>query len=307
MNSAWALGTGGLLLALASLPVVGAELAPPGQSQSTELHTKFKSGQNIVPVYEGWERVPDGSFNMVFGYLNRNHVEELTVPIGAQNGFEPGPADRGQPTYFYPRENHFIFKVNVPKDWDKKKELVWSITAHGKAEVARATLLDVWEIDRKVEVSNNGSGVQTSNELIAKDQPPVVRIDPIARVQAGTPVTITATVTDDGIPAPGKPRTPRPLEPTLTGAPPSPVNVPLPARPRPPQGLSVLWMVYRGPGGATFEPDGYVKVADGKVTVKATFAKPGTYTLRAFGHDGLLRAAVDATVTVEGRSAGSPH
>jgi hypothetical protein len=40
------------------------------QSQSTELHIRFNSGQGIVPIYEGWERVADGSFNMVFGYLN---------------------------------------------------------------------------------------------------------------------------------------------------------------------------------------------------------------------------------------------
>src|SRR5678810_1000820 len=90
------------LTALAIAPLVV-------QSQSTELHIRFNSGQAVVPIYEGWERVPDGSFNMVFGYLNRNHVEELSVPVGAQNGFEPGPADRGQPTHFYPRENHFLF------------------------------------------------------------------------------------------------------------------------------------------------------------------------------------------------------
>jgi hypothetical protein len=277
------------------------------QSQSTELHIRFNSGQSVVPIYEGWERVPDGSFNMVFGYLNRNHVQELSITPGAQNGFEPGPADRGQPTYFYPRENHFLFRVNVPKDWDKKKELVWTVTANGKTEVARATLLDVWEIDRKVEVSNNG-GVQISNELIAKDVPPVVKIDPIARPRAGTPVTITATVTDDGIPSPNaKPRAPRQQEPTLRGAPPSPVNVPLPARPRPVQGaVSVLWLVYRGPAHVTFDPEGYVKVVDGKVEVKATFSKAGTYTIRAFGHDTLLRAPYDVTVTVDGPSTSQP-
>jgi hypothetical protein len=280
--------------------------SPFAQSQSTELHVRFNSGQSIVPVYEGWERVPDGSFNMVFGYLNRNHVEELSIAVGAQNGFDPGPADRGQPTYFYPRENHFLFRVNVPKDWDRKKELVWTIVANGKTEVTRATLLDIWEIDRKVEVSNAGSagGVQVSNELIAKDQPPVVKIDPIARPRAGAPVTITATVTDDGIPPPNqKPRPQRQLEPSLRGAPPSPVNVPLPQRPRPVQGaLSVLWQVYRGPAHVTFDPEGYVKVVDGKVEVKATFAKPGTYTLRAYGHDTLLRAPYDVTVTVDGTS-----
>jgi hypothetical protein len=184
------------------------------QSQSTELHVRFNSGQSIVPVYEGWERVADGTFNMVFGYLNRNHVQELSIPVSAQNAFDPGPADRGQPTYFYPRENHFLFKVNVPKDWDRKKELVWTIAANGKTEVARATLLDIWEIDRKVEVSNGGiaGGTQASNELIAKDQPPIVKIDPIPRPRAGTPVTITASVVDDGIPPPNqKPRPQRQL------------------------------------------------------------------------------------------------
>jgi hypothetical protein len=284
-----------VLVALAAAPLIA-------QSQSTELHIKFKSGQGVVPVYEGWERVPDGSFNMVFGYLNRNHVQELSIPVSVQNGFDPGPADRGQPTYFYPRENHFLFKVNVPKDWDKKKELVWTVTANGKTETARATLLDIWEIDRKVEVSNNGGGVQTSNELIAKDQPPVVSIAPIARARAGAPIPVVASVTDDGIPGETKPRKPRPLEPSLTGAPPSPVNVPLPQKPRPPQTLSVLFFVYRGPGGVTFEPEGYVKVADGKAEVKATFSRPGTYTLRAFAHDGLLRTPADVTVTVDGGS-----
>src|SRR5262245_57216444 len=200
----------GLRIAMAALAI-----APLlAQSQSTELHIRFNSGQAVVPIYEGWERVPDGSFNMVFGYLNRNHVEELAVPVGAQNGFEPGPADRGQPTYFYPRENHFLFKVNVTKDWDRKKELVWSVTANGKTETARATLLDIWEIDRKVEVSNNG-GVQITNEVIAKDQPPVVKVDPVGRVRAGAAVTLMATVTDDGIPAAQKPRPPRQVEPTL--------------------------------------------------------------------------------------------
>src|SRR4051794_21600978 len=291
MNRDWGLGAVGLLVALVTVPLLA-------QSQSTELHIKFKSGQPIVPIYEGWERVPDGTFNMVLVYLNRNPVEEIALGIGAQNGFDPGPADRGQPTYFYPRENHFIFKVNVPKEWDRKKELVWTVTANGKTETARATLMDVWEIDRKVEVSNNGGGVQISNELIMRDQPPSRVTAPIVSAKSGAPMTLTATVTDDGLPAPSKPRPPRPLEPTLRGAPPSPVNVPLPVRPKAPQGLSVLWMVYRGPAGVAFDPDGYVKVADGKVAVKATFTRPGTYTLRAFASDGLLRTPADVTVTV---------
>jgi hypothetical protein len=167
------------------------------------VHIKYQSGQDVVPVYEGWERVADGSFNMVFGYLNRNHVQELALAVGPQNNFEPGPADRGQPTYFYPRENHFLLRVNVPKDWDRKKELVWTVVANGKTNQARATLLDIWEIDRKLEVANNGGGVQVSNELIFKDQPPTITLVAPPRATAGTAVELTASVSDDGIPPSG--------------------------------------------------------------------------------------------------------
>ena len=59
-------------------------------------------------------------------------------------------------------------------------------------------------------------------------------------------------------------------------------------------------MVYRGPGTVTFDPAGYVKVTNGRVEAKATFARAGTYMIRAFGSDGLLRAPTDVTVTVDG-------
>jgi hypothetical protein len=49
-----------------------------------------------------------------------------------------------------------------------------------------------------------------------------------------------------------------------------------------------------------FDPEGYVKVVNGRADVKTTFARPGTYTLRAFASDGLLRTPADITVTVDG-------
>ena len=286
----------GMLVAVA-VAFLGAQQLPVEHN----VHVKYQAGQDVVPIYEGWERVPDGSFNMVFGYLNRNHVEELSIPVGPQNNFEPGPADRGQMTYFYPRENHFLFRVNVPKDWDRSKELVWTVVANGKTNQARATLLDIWEIDRKLEVANNGGGVQVSNELIFRDQPPALTVSAPSRATAGTPSELVAHVTDDGIPPERKARPQRQTEPSLRASgPPSPVNVPLPTKPRAPQSLSVIWMVWRGPAGVAFDPDGYVKVADGKAAVKATFSKPGAYVMRAFAHDGLLRTPADVTVTVDG-------
>ena len=49
-----------------------------------------------------------------------------------------------------------------------------------------------------------------------------------------------------------------------------------------------------------------MKVTNGKVEVKATFTRAGTYVIRAFGSDGLLRAPADVTVTVEGSSPSQP-
>src|SRR5438067_662377 len=100
-------------------------------STSTHAQTHFATGQDVVPVFEGWERNPDGSFNMVFGYMNRNYEEEIDLLVGPDNTIEPGAADQGQPTHFYPRRQQFVFKVRVPKDWGKK-DLVWTLRANGK-------------------------------------------------------------------------------------------------------------------------------------------------------------------------------
>ena len=61
----------------------------------------------------------------------------------------------------------------------------------------------------------------------------------------------------------------------------------------------MLWLLYRGPAAVAFDPEGYVKVADGKSVVKASFTQPGTYTIRAFAHDGLLRTPADLNITVD--------
>src|SRR5207249_3749896 len=107
----------------------------------------YSSGQNVAPAFEGWEGNPDGTFNMVFGYFNRNLEEALDVPIGPNNSLEPGGPDQGQPTHFLPRRNRFWFRVKVPKDFGNK-ELVWTVAARGKTEKAYATLKSEYVIDR---------------------------------------------------------------------------------------------------------------------------------------------------------------
>src|SRR5687767_8479979 len=49
------------------------------------------SGQNVAPVYDGYEVNPDGTYSMWFGYFNRNHEEALEIPIGPDIGSSPDP------------------------------------------------------------------------------------------------------------------------------------------------------------------------------------------------------------------------
>ena len=79
-------------------------LATLGTAAPTSAQVRWERGQNVAPVFEGWERNPDGTIDMVFGYMNRNYEEMPHIPVGPHNFFEPGPADRGQPSRFYAPE-----------------------------------------------------------------------------------------------------------------------------------------------------------------------------------------------------------
>ena len=96
-------------------------------------------GQNVAPVYEGFWRNADGSFDLIFGYYNRNWDEEIDVPVGPGNNVEPAGPDQGQPAHFFPRRNQFVFKVRVPADFGNK-EVVWSLTSNGATDKAYGTL-----------------------------------------------------------------------------------------------------------------------------------------------------------------------
>ena len=128
------------ILSVASCCVL-AVAATHGQSLS------YSSGQNVSPAYEGWEVDADGRKYFVFGYMNRNWVEEIDVPVGPENGFNIGGVDQGQPTHFLPRRNRFIFGVPVPTGFSEKDELIWTLTTQGKTEKAYASLRLDYQID----------------------------------------------------------------------------------------------------------------------------------------------------------------
>ena len=92
-----------------------------------EINIKRASGQSIQPVFEGWEENTDGHISVWFGYFNRNFEEQLDIPAGPLNtvDFTAG-GDSGQPTHFYPRRQKFLFKIDVPGNFDKTKRITWS-------------------------------------------------------------------------------------------------------------------------------------------------------------------------------------
>jgi hypothetical protein len=282
--------------------------ARPG-AQSVEYTNNFRynTGQDVQPIFEGWSHAADGSINMHFGYLNRNYVEMPAIPVGPNNLIEPGDPDRGQPTFFYPRTNRNLFTVNVPKGWPANREVIWTLTVNGKTEKAFGWLKPEWEIDPAG--GAGGGGGSTSPERKA-NQPPSVKIDPVANVKLPGTATLTATITDDGLPKPRPAGARRgsvvgqETPPTLQGGVQAPVNVPALARggrgddappgatagaggrggQERPQGPTVNWMVWRGPADVTF---GRADVQADKRVVTATFTKPGEYTLRAVPNDTL--------------------
>ena len=97
-------------------------------ADAQRMRRAYDFGQEVVPAYEGWEQNEDGSFSLVFGTMNRNWEEELHIPIGPDNSIEPGGPDQGQPTWFLPRRNRFLFRIRVPADFGDK-ELVWTLTS----------------------------------------------------------------------------------------------------------------------------------------------------------------------------------
>ena len=185
--------------------VFAASLALACGSASIVAHARvltYSKGQPISAAYEGWEVDPDGSKYFIFGYENKNWEEEIDVPVGPDNGFQPGPADRGQPTHFFPRRNRYVFRVPVPSNFTEKDELVWTLAAHGRTSKAYASLRADLILDAIAKGNDTGSSGMSSSPETRANKPPVLEIEgPKTRtVKVNQPLVLVAKVTDDGIP-----------------------------------------------------------------------------------------------------------
>ena len=127
----------------------------------SEAQLRHMRGQNVAPVFEGWQHNDDGTFTFFFGYMNRNHEELVDLPVGPNNFFAPGPEDRGQPTHFLTRRQRFVFTFIVPADQGLEERLTWTLTAHGRTDTVQGWLQPEWEADDGVIQMNLGPGGAT--------------------------------------------------------------------------------------------------------------------------------------------------
>ncbi len=233
--------------------------AAGAQDSKVDAPIPHTFGQSVSASYEGWYTNPDGTYSLAFGYFNRNYDEHLDIPVGPDNRFEPGPADRGQPTHFYPRRQTGVFAVVVPADFGDQR-LIWTLTAHGVTIAIPGHLRPEWEITALEELTSGNTPpvIRFGGPEGAPGQGPLgVRSELTAAVSAPTPIMVWAT--DDGV------RKAR--------------SAARPAR------FGVVWSKFRGTGTVTFDNTTPSIDEIGKAVTTATFSEPGEYVLRVLAWD----------------------
>lgn len=259
-----------LSILLASLLLVCQALPLNGQSGQLPMEPLHDSGQSVTAAYEGWFKNPDGSFSMLFGYFNRNLKQELDIPVGDNNRFEPGPPDQGQPTHFLPRRQWGVFTVTVPQNFGTEK-LTWTIVANGQTTAVPAHLDARWEISPFSDVGIGNTPPIISFEEGGPSAQGPRGISTALETTMPNPVTLNVWAADDAK--------------TFQGG--KPLDTPP---------VTLTWSKFRGPGAVRFannkpaveKAEGKWKptpVFSGKATTTATFSEPGEYVLHVVAND----------------------
>jgi hypothetical protein len=213
------------------------------------------SGQNVIPVFDGWFENSDGSYTLCFGYFNLNTEQSLDIPLGPQNRIEPSEYDGLQPTHFDPvpdpsltskyRHHWCVFSVTVPDDFGSG-DITWTLTSQGDELAVPGALRPEYILE---EPTSSGRGA------IA----PFLRLEEAAPAVQGRrgvwlgPLTVRANE-------------PLPLNAWILHAEP---------------GTWLQWTKHQGPGEVVFnEPEMRLDVAEGLATTLAIFSQPGSYIVR---------------------------
>lgn len=262
----------------------GLALATAGLSAQTLLPSTPKKGfgASVTPAYDGWYENADGSKTLLVGYYNRNWKQEVDIPIGPANHFEPGDPDRGQPTHFVTNRAFGMFTITVPKTFGPTERLWWVLTENGVTSRVGLILSPDYNITPQHASEESPNGKYNVPPLLrfAADGPSVQ--SPAAslataiqrRAVAGEPMTLDLWTEDDALYSSGS-------------------NAPMGAR-MPPV-VEFVVAKYRGPGTVTVGKDlDHLTVIRGgkpmepfagKASTTVTFSEPGDYVLHVTAND----------------------
>lgn len=249
------------LAATAWTLVVAAGQPSPARAQGvpgdSPLHQSAlrPSGQNVIPIYDGWFENPDQSYTFCFGYFNLNTEEAVDVPLGPGNRLEPARYDGAQPTHFDPvpdpeltspyRHHWCVFTVTVPEDFGSG-DVVWTLATQGDTLTVPASLIPAYVLD---EPASPGRYAVAPFLRLEEDTEP-------ARGRQGV------------WSAPRRASVGEPLELTVWVEHPEP-------------GSWLGWTKHQGPGSVTFGADELrLDSPRGAATTTVTFDRPGRYLLR---------------------------
>ena len=238
-------------------------------------------GSSISPAFDGWFDYPGGSQGFLASYYNRNTEQEIDIPIGPNNHFEPGEPDRGQPTHFLPRRRYGMFVIDVPKNFSRTDRLWWVLTVNGVTNTVPLYMHKDYNVSpfASTEESPNGG----------HNVPPVLRFEEGGQSFQGPAITVAKAISR-----------------TATVGAPMPLNLwadddalystgtsgPLTGD-RPP--VSLMISKYRGPGPVTIaDPRPKFKTLkggkpmeaySGQTSTTVTFSQPGDYLLHVTAND----------------------
>jgi len=260
-----------LITRAAALVVAGGLACGLACGQALPFEPRHDAGQSITGAFEGWFKNPDGSFSLLLGYYNRNQKQEIDIPIGPDNRIEPGGPDRGQPTHFLTGRQWGLFVVRVPADFGDNK-ITWTLVANGMSTVIPASLKPDYEVSPLIEaaVGNTPPFLRLEERGPSAQGPQGLSVERGTKV--GTPLTLTAWVSDDARFTTNSGARPRNLGPPVT----------------------LRWSKYRGPGVVTFDKarpevekieSKDAAAFSGKATTVVTFSEPGRYLLHVVAND----------------------
>jgi hypothetical protein len=206
----------------------------------------------------------------------------------------------------------------VPKDFGTK-ELIWTITTHGKTEKAYASLKSDYQIDKQVISTEVGGDFGSLRDELRTNKAPELKVDGEKQrtVKVGEPLALAAYAIDpDNLPARRQARPPA----TAAAAAAALYRPPSSVVPSSGPGLRFSWIVYRGTAKhVRFDPEQMKTWTDTRAyanspwsppyiipepppenrwLARATFDQPGTYMLRGVASDGALFTYESVAVTV---------